>query len=113
MTITVKDYGNISIHFFSNGSSCSSIYWDMFHSFWAVLLGNRVCLKIGLYLFLSAFICFISALISDGVTAPGETEIIDEKITKVVETKKEPVIDTTIVIKNGVADTTFTYKFRK
>lgn len=86
--------------------------------FGAILFENTVCLKIGLYLFLSALICFmISCLITDGIngkkTAGSETEIVKEKIVKVAETKKEMIIDTTIVIKNGVADTTFTYKFRK
>ncbi len=82
-----------------------------------ILFENGTCLKIGLYSLLVSIICFIGSAIADGgdgkKTACSETEIAEEKIVKVVETKKEPVIDTTIVIKNGVADTTFTYKFRK
>lgn len=82
-----------------------------------ILLENGVCVKIGLYSFLISIICFIGSVIAEGFdskkAARSETEIAEEKIVKVVETKKEPVIDTTIVIKNGVADTTFTYKFRK
>ena len=85
--------------------------------FGAILFENGTCLKIGFCLFGFSIICFIGSAIADGVddkkTARSETGIAEEKIVKVVETKKEPVIDTTIVIKNGVADTTFTYKFRK
>ena len=83
----------------------------------AMLFENGTCLKIGLYALLVSIICFIGSAIADSVdgkkAACSETEIAEEKIVKVVETKKEPVIDTTIVIKNGVVDTTFTYKFRK
>ena len=84
----------------------------------AMLFENGTCLKIGLYALLVSIICFIGSAIAEGFvddkkTTCSETEIAEEKIVKVVETKKEPVIDTTVVIKNGVADTTFTYKFRK
>lgn len=82
-----------------------------------VLLENAICIKIGLSTFIGSIICIISAVIVGGIdsrkTVSSESEIAKEKIVKVVETKKEPIIDTTIVIKNGVTDTTFTYKFRK
>lgn len=83
-----------------------------------ILFENGTCVKIWLYSFLLGIICFIGSAIAEGFvddkkTTRSETEIAEEKIVKVVKTKKEPVIDTTIVIKNGVADTTFTYKFRK
>lgn len=86
--------------------------------FGAILFYNRTCLKIGLCLIISPIIFFIGSSIAEGFaddkkTAGSETGGAEEKIVKIVETKKEPVIDTTIVIKNGVADTTFTYKFRK
>lgn len=86
--------------------------------FGAIIFENSTCLKIGVYLLLSSIICFIGSVIAEGFaddkkTTRSETEVAEEKVVKVVETKKEPVIDTTIVIKNGVADTTFTYKFRK
>lgn len=86
--------------------------------FGAMLFENGTCLKIGLYALLVSIICLIGSAIAEGFaddkkTTPSKMEIAEEKIVKVVETKKEPVIDTTIVIKNGVADTTFTYKFRK
>ena len=82
-----------------------------------VLFENNTCDKIGLYSFIVSIICVISVGIVGGIdgikTACSKSEIAEEKIVKVVETKKEPIIDTTIVIKNGVTDTTFTYKFRK
>lgn len=86
--------------------------------FGAILLDIDDCAKIGCYLCLAAIICFIGSVIVDNVdlskkVASNETEIAKEKIVTVVKTKKEPIIDTTIVIKNGAADTTFTYKFRK
>lgn len=82
-----------------------------------ILFENGTCVKIGFYSFLLSIICFIGSVIAEGFAddkkaTQSETEAAEEKIVKVVETKKEPVIDTTIVIKNGVADTTFTYKFR-
>lgn len=82
-----------------------------------IVFENITCIKIGLYVIPISIICLIGGVIAGGFdnkkTASGEPEIAEEKIVKVVETKKEPVIDTTIVIKNGVADTTFTYKFKK
>lgn len=82
-------------------------------TFLGVLFENDICNKIGLYSFVISINCIIGAVIAGGINNKKTTEITEEKIVKVVETKKEPVIDTTIVIKNGIADTTFTYKFRK
>lgn len=78
-----------------------------------VLFDNDTCGKIGLYSFIISINCIIGAVITSGFGDKKTAEIAEEEIVKVVETKKEPIIDTTIVIKNGVTDTTFTYKFRK
>ena len=78
-----------------------------------ILFDNDTCGKIGIYSFAVSIICIIGAVIAGGINSKKTAEIAEEEIIKVVETKKEPIIDTTIVIKNGITDTTFTYKFRK
>ena len=76
-----------------------------------IIFENGLCIKIGIILFIVSILCMFAGALTSGAKGKKAT-IKEEKFIKIIETKKEPVIDTTIVIKNGVADTTFTYKFR-
>lgn len=57
---------------------------------------------------------FIAALLAVGICgAMVLTLAAVDTASHIVETKTRPKVDTTIVIQNGVADTTFTYKFNQ
>lgn len=69
---------------------------------YAFITGNNTTCVLAI---VSAILSILSLLIGVSHNSPSES--------KSIETKTAPTIDTVVVIKNNIADTTYVYKFKK